>query len=166
MKMKFLVAVMIMCLIFGMCGCKVGDQVSSFFKNNVSEEDMVKVFSKGEDLHAKVKLSLTTYFIEHPEKISVEQLAKLKAANDANDAFEVAYKTTKKAIVDIKYAKAGNKITLNDISSELIIFWGKYEEFKKVIQPLLGDRIEYPDETIKTNPSAIPPITIEEIAKE
>ncbi len=59
---------------------------------------MIKVLSKGEDIHAKVKLSLTAYFIEHPEKISVEQLTKLKATNDA---FEVAYKATKKAIVDI-----------------------------------------------------------------
>ena len=100
-----------------------------------------------EDFHAKAKVSVATYFIENPGKISAEQITKIKAANEA---FEVAYKTTKQAIADIKYAKQGGKLELADIKNELLIFAGKYGEFKKNMDILKG-RVQFPDEVTVTN---------------
>ena len=164
MKLKmFLVFLMSLLIFGGTVECKLSDQVSDMFKNGVSEEDMAKVLSKAEDVHAKIKVSLTTYFIENPDKISAEQVAKIKAANDA---FEIAYKTAKKDIIDIKAVKAGQNVTFSDIKSELIIFWGKYEEFKKAIQPFVTGRVTFPDDVIKADASAIPTPTVDDIAKE
>lgn len=126
-------------------GC---EQIKSFMADDKNAEKAMQVLSAAEDFHAKAKVSIATYFVENPGKLSIDQIAQLKAANEA---FEVAYKTTKKAIADIKYAKQGGKITLSDISSELLIFAGKYAEFKKAIQPLIQGRVTFPDEVTVTN---------------
>lgn len=160
MKLKF---VMTLLLIFGMLflsGCNVGDTITNLTGKKMSEEDALKVLEAAENLHAKVKVSVTTYFIENPGKLSADQIAKIKAANDT---FEVAYKTTKKAIADIKYVKNGGKVTFSDISNELMIFIGKYGEFKKAIQPFVEGRVEFPDDALKNNPNALPNATVDDI---
>lgn len=140
MKNVLLLMFLVFCLFF--TGC---EQIKSFMSDEKNAEKAMQVLAAAEDFHAKAKVSIATYFVENPGKLSVDQIAQLKAANEA---FEIAYKTTKKAIADIKYAKQGGNITLSDISSELLIFAGKYAEFKKAIQPLIQGRVTFPDEEV------------------
>lgn len=117
----------------------------------IIESDVLKILAMVEDFHEKATIELTKYFIENPGQISIDKIQKLKASNDA---FVIAYKATKRAIADIKYAKAGKEITLSDISTELIIFAGEYAKIKKEIKIILGTRIIYPDEVLNQTPEA------------
>lgn len=149
---KRLLLFWMICLIIGisigaLTGC---DEIKKFVGTQVDEmtpEKALKIAEQGEVFYSKAKSGITDYIQKNPNALTEEQKTKLTAGSAA---FELVYTNTKVAIIKVYAAKNGGKVTISDIKDDLIILAGEYVKFKKLIQPLLGDTIAYPDE-VKTN---------------
>lgn len=150
--MKKLMCFMVMMLIFGMfLGC---DQINKMFGTSVTPEQALSVLAKAEAFYPVLEASVAKYVADNPTAITPEDYVKLKAANTT---FVTAYQSTKRAILDIQAVKKGTPITFSDISSELMIFAGKYAEFKKAFKTLTGGKVAvvFPDESVTLTPGDV-----------
>lgn len=160
MKNKFILLCIVMTLIFGGFGC---NQVGDFIKqqtDTMTPEKALKIAEQGEVFNGKAKIGIAGYIADNPKALTEDQKATLVAASAA---FELAYTNGKAAIIKIYKAKNGQKVTLADIKDDCIILAGEYLKFKKVIQPLLGNTITYPDEMKIDNVGNEAQIKIEEV---
>ena len=141
-RLRFLMLSMIIFLVFGALGC---EQASKLFGTQVTAEDGLNLMLKAEAFYPTAQQAVGEYLDKNPQAMTPEDQEKLKAANAA---FVAAYTASKRSIQDIIAVKKGQTVTIQDIGSELVIFAGKYMEFKQAFKTLTGGKVlvTFPDE--------------------
>ena len=135
-----LVLILSMGLVFG---CQ---QINGFMsKSDIPPDKAISLLNKVETFYPMMEQTVAKYEEENPTAITPTNWEKLKAANLL---FKSSYLASKAAIQDIIKLKKGQPVTLNDLSSELNIFAGKYQEFKKAFKILTEGKIivVFPDD--------------------
>lgn len=162
---KKLLLFWMICLIIGISiGAVTGcDEIKKIVGTQVDEmtpEKAIKIAEQGEVFYNKAKIGITDYIQKNPTALTEDQKTKLTAGSAE---FELVYTNTKAAIIKVYAAKNGGKVTISDIKDDLIILAGEYVKFKKLIQPILGDTITYPDDINTKTISNDTNIKIEEV---